>query len=435
MNNDVETKKVSNFNTKLNKYKRNLKIKNKIHEAWLGILHEVNLIGSENDKFFANPFMNGNITMHMDRMDHKKDLTYYYKRMINFLYQENATVDKDKNKISLVFNEQLYADENDKENVSEKKQTNINDFIEINEKKYSKSIRKIMIGKFIYGIPFQAFLAIIVIFNSIMVALQGENQIKNSNDFRSYFFLFEIFSNSVFLMELFLKWYYGFRIYWYSAWNIFDFVLVIVSIIQFFTQSQTNTTDIDKYYHTKNFFSKIRVFRALRSLRSLSIFSDLQILVESILKSTFDIINIVLVMLLTMVMLSLFGFSIFGESNQNYFQNLDRSMMSCFYCATSEGLSDLFNAVKDDILFMIFWRIFIVIMIIILAFILINLIAAVVVTNMANALQEKYKKKKIESELKLIEGHEELSQNQEIDHLFSEKFKIIKSNEIARGRF
>ena len=148
--NRIESKKVENFTTKLNQYKRNLRIKDKIHETWLGVINEVNLIGKENDnELLPNQFLNGNITMNTARKEHKKDLSYYYKRMINFIYQENVSEDKDKNKVSVVFNKTLYSDENDKNDLSEKTQKNIHDFVNIENENYAKSVQEITIGKFI----------------------------------------------------------------------------------------------------------------------------------------------------------------------------------------------------------------------------------------------------------------------------------------------
>jgi voltage-gated sodium channel len=421
--NRIETKKITNFTTKLNQYKRNLRIKEKIHESWLGVVNEVNLIGKENNnKVLPNPFLNGNITMNVERKEHKKDLSYYYKRIINFIYQENAREDKDKNRVSLVFNKTLFSDENDKIDFSEKKQKNIYDFVTFDENTYAKSIQEITIGKFIYSIPFQTFLAVIVLLNLILLAIQAAD---NSIIYK-YQTNFEIFTNCVFLMELFLKWYYGFRVYWYSAWNVFDFIVVVFSLIQFYTNAKTR---LDKKGST---FIFMRIVRALRSLRSISIFYNLQVLVESIIKSTFDILNIVLLMLLTMVMLTIIACNIFRDHEEKYFENLEKGMMSLFYCATGEGLTDLFEAITSGN-YLIPWRAFIIFSIIILAFILTNLIVAVVVTNMEQALKEKDEKEKIERQLKLIEGHEEVSNYKDIDNLFADKLKILKCEEIVSG--
>ena len=405
---------IKHFQHKLDKYKRYVNIKDKIHEAWLGILNKVNLIDNQNPKTFASPFRNVNITMNMDRLDHKKDLTYYYKRIINFLYQEDANEKRDKNKISLVFNKNLYNNEENDEFKLEKVRTNINDFIVNDKEKYAKSLRRIALGKFIYSVQFQVFLAIVIFLNSITLVIQNDN---------IYFNIFENFTNSVFLIELLLKWYYGFRVYWYSAWNIFDFILVLLSFIPLFFKNQKNA---------ERAFVGLRIIRALRSLRSISIFYGLQVLVESIFKSAFDMINIVFLMLLIMIMLSLFANNIFGQAASKYFQNLGNGMMSLFYCATCEGLSDLFDAVKEDHL-VHFWKLFIVISIVILAFILTNLIVAVVVTRMEQSLKEKDKKEKIKRQLKLIEGHEKLSEHHDIDDMFSEKLHIIKGAEIMKG--
>ena len=61
------------------------------------------------------------------------------------------------------------------------------------------------------------------------------------------------------------------------------------------------------------------------------------------------------------------------------------------------------------------------------------MIVAVVVTRMEQSLKEKDKKEKIKRQLKLIEGHEKLSEHHDIDDMFSEKLHIIKGAEIMKG--
>lgn len=421
----------TNFIDKLEKYKKKLRIKNNIHKAWRGILAKVNQIdANESHKVLANPFHNMNITMNMDRLDHKRDLTYYYKRIINFSHQDNLEEKCDKHGISRIFNRNLFS--NIKENDPVKPDetlSDINDIISKDKKIIAYSIRHSTLGHFVFSVQFQVFLAIILILNSIVLALQTDNTMKKS--YQMYFNFFESFTNAVFVMELIFKWSYGFRVYWYNLWNIFDCFLVAISLMSLFYPD-----DHSRSVTASRVFRSFRVFRALRSLRSITVLYRLQLIVETVIKSVYDMINIIALMLMTMIMFSLFGNKVFGAQAQKYFENLDAGMMSLFFCATREGLTDLFEAVPaSETLLRSFWRVFIVFSIIIFAFVLTNLIVAVVVTNMEQALKEEERKEKIKMQMKLIEGHSEIpeSQDKEIDFMFAEKLNVVNADEVTKG--
>lgn len=36
---------------------------------------------------------------------------------------------------------------------------------------------------------------------------------------------------TIFVVEILLKWYHGFFLYWKSGWNVFDFVVVGISLL------------------------------------------------------------------------------------------------------------------------------------------------------------------------------------------------------------
>ncbi|CAF0921016.1 unnamed protein product [Brachionus calyciflorus] len=312
------------------------------------------------------------------RTEYKHSISYHYKKIFNFLHEDILEDSFDKNECSRVFDAKIL----NSNFFQTSKEHDIQNIL-----CYNISNQKLILSKFIYGLPFQIFLTSVIFLNSIMLGIQTDDNLKQ--EYQSALEFLDSFSNAVFLIEFILKISYGFKIYFYNLWNIFDFFLLFIGLI-----SLLSDLEYSKSFSASRLFRIFRVLRALRSLRSLHILSKLQLIVNTFFKSIYDVVNIVALMLLSMVMFSLFGCSFFSGKVSDYFKNLDTGMLTIFYCATREGLTDLFNVMSDtdDFFMEISWKFFVIILIILFAFILTNLIVAVVVTNMQQALKDEENK-------------------------------------------
>lgn len=364
------------FKRKVQKFDQEIKINNLINQVW-------------NDKSKSpNPSLNTNINIKAERVQHRQTLAYYCKRIFNFLHKDILEDNHDKHGCSTVFDLSVFSKYLPKIDHMNK-EIDMNTIV-----KFTNSNRQVVLEKFLYGLPFQISLTVVIFLNSIMLGVQTDNNLKK--EYQSALEFLDGFSNAVFMIEFILKISYGFKIYWRNVWNLFDLFLLLIGLI-----SLLSDLEYSKSFGASRLFRIFRVLRALRSLRSIHILHKMQIIVNTFFKSIYDMINIVALMLLSMVMFSLLGCSFFSGKVNGYFKDLDTGMLTIFYCATREGLSDLFNAMAnspDDYWLDVFWKLFLILVIIIFAFILTNLIVAVVVTNMQQALKEEEKKDPIEYE-------------------------------------
>ena len=329
--------------------------------------------------------------------------------LINFKHGHKLRDKFDEFGIKKVFNQNLF----DKDSFKNDQNDSIYKFTEFFDKNdlHARSYRKEKsFEKLIYGLPFQIFLSTVIILNSLMLGIQTSNEMKQS--YQKQIAAFDAFSNGIFVIEFFLKLNYDFRVYWRNLWNLFDFVLLVIGLV-----SLAYDTEYSKSLTAGRLFRIFRVLRALRSIRSIAILHRMQIIINTFVKSIFDMVNIVALMLLTMVMFSLFGCNLFSKNE--YFKDLDTGMLTIFYCATREGLSDLFESIhrssNGDKMIEVVWKLFIMFIIVIFAFVLTNLIVAVVVTNMHQALTEDEKRTKDElyNNKKLINGYSEIPKEPE----------------------
>lgn len=318
------------------------------------------------------------------RIEHRNNVSYYYKKIFNFLHCDELEDNGDQNECSKIFETNLL----NSNSLKSSKEHDIQDIL-----LYQIPQKELILANFIYSLPFQIFLTLVICLNSIMLGIQTDSYLKK--EYQSVLEFLDSFSNAVFLVEFILKISYNFKIYFYNLWNIFDLFLLLIGLISLLTD-----LEYSKSFSASRLFRIFRVLRALRSLRSLHILSKMQLIINTFFKSIYDVINIVALILLSMIMFSLFGCNFFSGKVNGYFRDLDTGMLTIFYCSTREGLSDLFNAITDpsDFYMEITWKFFVIILIILFAFILTNLIVAVVVTNMQQALKDQEKKDPIQKE-------------------------------------
>lgn len=313
------------------------------------------------------------------RTDNSRDLIRCCRKIFNFYYGSLL----DEKKAAVVFNLKFFTNYlNTVRDASIQDKKHIDQIVNLNGR---DDLEKKLYA-FIYGFWFQLFLTGVICVNSFTLAVQTDRDLRRQHQF--WLEMFDYFSNGVYSIEFCLKLVYDPYVYWTNLWNWFDFCLLVMGHVALFTGDEYS-----KSIAAGRLFRTLRVFIALRSLRTIRVLNKLQIIVNTFFKSIYDCINIVALMVILMIMFSLIGCSFFAAKAGDYFRNLDTGMLTIFYCATREGLTDLFDAVEnnrstDDYNLDVFWKLFLIMLIVIFAFVFTNLIVAIVVSNMQQALKE-----------------------------------------------
>eukprot|EP01135_Chromosphaera_perkinsii_P012274 Nk52_evm11s2630 gene=Nk52_evmTU11s2630 len=248
------------------------------------------------------------------------------------------------------------------------------DVVDLDDEGFKTYVSDNLAGRFVESSFFRGFILLIIIGNSLIIGLQTDKDLEKEN--RRTFQAIDSLFLAIFIMEIVLKWFHSFTMFWKDGWNIFDFLIVLASLLSSFL----------------NIFSQggvlrvLRVLRAFRALRSVSSMQGLQLIVATILKSMADLINIMALIMILIFIFGVVGVSLFREKSSD-FKTLPDAMFSLYVVLTLDGWIDIFTVLKDNGQFEIA-AVYFMLYIFIGSFIFINILVGVVVTNLELAYKE-----------------------------------------------
>ncbi len=171
---------------------------------------------------------------------------------------------------------------------------------------------------------------------------------------------------SIFCAELLLRlWVYRWR-FFTGGWNIFDFVIVIVSLLP-----------------AAGPFSVLRSLRILRVLRLISVVPQMRTVVGALFQSLPGMVSIVAVLILVFYVAAVMSTTIFGADFPEFFGSVGGSMYSLFQIMTLESWSmGIVRPVMEE--FPAAW-VFFVPFVVVTSFAVLNLFIALIVNSMQAA--------------------------------------------------
>jgi voltage-gated sodium channel len=174
---------------------------------------------------------------------------------------------------------------------------------------------------------FEAVVISIIIISAIAVGFRTYEE-----SFNPVFFLYlsylDYFITSVFLIEIFIrmaaeKSFYDF---FKSPWNIFDFLVVVISLIPI---------------EALNSVLLARLVRVFRLLRLVSFIPQFRVLIESFITAVPRVSYILLFMFVEFYIFAVIGSILFSDISPLHWGNVGLSMLTLFQTATLEGWPDL----------------------------------------------------------------------------------------------
>jgi len=223
---------------------------------------------------------------------------------------------------------------------------------------------------------FSLLTTFIIIFYALMLGLKTVESIEQSI-FNNVLYILDLLVTSYFLLEIMIKIYAeeNFMDFFKDGWNIFDFVIVVVTIIPM------NNTD---------FAAVARLFRIFRVLRLITARPSLKRLIEILASSIPALFDIILLLFIVFYIYSVMGSFLFVNVDPALWGNFMTSMLTLFKILTLEGWSDIMDAVM--VVHPWAWTYF-VSFIIIASFVLFNLFIAVIINKMEKEHDDKEDKK------------------------------------------
>lgn len=215
---------------------------------------------------------------------------------------------------------------------------------------------------------FQKLIIVLIILNSVLIGLETSKEYMNA--FGYYIDHIDQIILFIFVGEMVLKLYaYGWK-FFQSAWNLFDSMVILVSVIPSVGAS----------------FAILRALRIVRTLRLLKNIPKLKIIIESLLHSIPSIGWIGVLLMIIFYIFAVIGNNLFGERFPEYFGSLTESLFALFQIMTLESWAS--GIARPIISEMPAATIYFIIFILIATYTTLNIFIAIVVNTM-NELHQK----------------------------------------------
>ncbi|KAG1695920.1 Sodium channel protein 60E [Nymphon striatum] len=194
---------------------------------------------------------------------------------------------------------------------------------------------------------FELLIFLLILMNMIIMAIEHYDQSRLTAEVLE---AFNVIFTSLFSCEAIIK-IIGLRWSYFTVpWNIFDFLLVMSSIIGIIMQDM-----IDKVLISPTLLRVVRVFRIGRILRLIKAASGIRKLLFALMISLPALLNIGMLLFLVMFIYALIGMGLFGNvkhtgiiDDQVNFETFGRSMILLFRLITSAGWNDVLDALMTS---------------------------------------------------------------------------------------
>lgn len=214
---------------------------------------------------------------------------------------------------------------------------------------------------FLESSRFQNFITTIIIVNSLLIGLETFPSVMSK--YGVVIDAFDLIILAMFTIEIALKIVIYRTRFWTSAWNVFDFAIVAVSILP-----------------AAGSFSIFRALRIIRTLRLLKNLPKLKLIIESLLRSIPSIGWIFVLLIIVYYIYAVVGVNLFADEYPKYFGDLGRSFYTLFQVMTLESWSSaIARPVMDGVPFS---ALYFVSFILIATYTTLNIFIAIVVNTM-----------------------------------------------------
>ncbi|KAL0961869.1 hypothetical protein UPYG_G00332690 [Umbra pygmaea] len=230
---------------------------------------------------------------------------------------------------------------------------------------------QVFVGELLEHIMFKILMLIVIFSNFIIISLKSYKKLE-----RKYIVVFsmgEVVVLTVFVWEILVKWYYGFKIFWKSPWNVLDFLLTLPIIIGTLILPEGG----DNLQHI------ISVLLVFRGIRTFALIPGVALMCTVMKQSMPDMINTFILLSCFMLVFGVFGVNLFSAVVPSAFGDLASAVFSLFVCVTQDGWNHIYFEFLDvDYILLFAASLYFLLFVGFGAFFFTNVLIAVVATNM-----------------------------------------------------
>jgi hypothetical protein len=188
---------------------------------------------------------------------------------------------------------------------------------------------------------FDNFILLVITVSSILIGLETNQEL--AGEYTGLFKTFDIIVLGIFIFEVLFKWRafeYKIGDYFKDGWNIFDFSIVVLSLMPFILNLSVGAEAI-------LLLRVLRLARIIRIFRFISVLKPLQMLVSTLFRSLPSMGYVALLIMIMFYIYGVIGVFIFGESDPGQFGDLPTAILSLFQIITAEGWAESFYTQVD----------------------------------------------------------------------------------------
>lgn len=217
--------------------------------------------------------------------------------------------------------------------------------------------RKTPLQRFIDSRPFQAAVLVLIIVNAVILGAETFPEVKDGAG--RWLLAIDRAIVYAFVIEIGLRIVAWRGAYFRNGWNLFDFLIVLVSI-------GAATSGL----------AALRAFRVLRVLRVITVIPRMRVVVSALLDSIPGIASVGVVLALIVYVFAVIAANLYGPQHPALFGDVFQAMYTLFQVMTLEGWADIASEVAQTherswIFFLTF--------VLIATFTMLNLFVAIVV--------------------------------------------------------
>ena len=211
---------------------------------------------------------------------------------------------------------------------------------------------------------FEPWMIGLILFNGVLIGLETSQEFVAT--YGGWLHLGNDIILGIFIIEVVLKLAAvapRFGLYFGNGWNLFDFTVVVLSLIP----------------ATGEFALVARLIRVLRVLRLVSAVPQLRLIVATLVRSIPSMGHVILLMSIIFYIYAVTGFHLFREHDAAHWGTLGAALLTLFQMVTLEGWVEVMDTAMEAYRWS--W-VYFVSFVLIGTFVMLNLVIAVVINNL-----------------------------------------------------
>ena len=240
----------------------------------------------------------------------------------------------------------------------------------------NEGMQKERIRSFVESQGFQVFIAGVIFVNAVTI---GCETLETPETMRAVLGAVDLVCLGVYIIEAALKLHVYGKDYFKDGWNVFDFLIIVLSLVAIALTLFTLAVSIPIQVART-----IRMFRVVRVFKLLAVFRKLRVIIEAIGRSIPSVLWTCLLLLIVLYVFDVLGVFAFSRDFPLYFGDLAAGLLTLFQVLTLEGWPEI---ARPIIMMYPFAWLYFVPFIVLTAFIMLNIILGIILDTIDESRQ------------------------------------------------